>query len=109
MIIEVTSLQQLRDLIAGNQQKKLFVLKHSTRCPISGNAFRNYKKFCDVHHEVDCALVYVIENHDVSDLLSELSQIEHESPQVLLFEDGNVVWSEHHFGINYEALMGQCD
>ena len=39
------------------------------------------------------------EQRELSDWVAKTTQVEHESPQALLFQDGKVTWHASHFDI----------
>ena len=103
-MIEVTSASQLKSLLDENQDKNLFILKHSTRCPVSAMAFAQFERFASKHKNVVCAFIKLIENREASNLLTELSGVAHESPQVIQFNIGEMAWSVTHSEIQEDAL-----
>lgn len=103
-MIEVTSTLQLKSLLEENQRKTLFIFKHSTRCPVSAMAFAEFERFSGKQQEVICAFVKVIEHRDVSDLIAELTGVLHQSPQVFLFDKGELLWNASHSDIREESM-----
>ncbi|MBB6282670.1 MULTISPECIES: bacillithiol system redox-active protein YtxJ [Geobacillus] len=91
------------DRIMQETRRFLFV-KHSLTCPISQAAFRECEKFAADHPELAVYCLYVQEARPLSNYIAELTGVKHESPQVLLFENGQVVWHASHWKITYEAL-----
>lgn len=103
-MIEITSECQLRAMVDGNGSEDLFLLKHSIHCPISAGAFSEFQQFAADHPEVTCAYIDLLGNRAVSDLLTKISKIKHESPQVVQFFEGNVMWTASHNAIKQKAL-----
>ena len=84
------------------------ILKHSTRCPISAAAEREVVRFeKQGHADVDIHLLRVIEEREISGHLESRSEVRHESPQVLLLENGQVVWHCSHSSVLESALSRQ--
>jgi bacillithiol system protein YtxJ len=101
---EIMDKQQLLTLIEKNGNKNLFLFKHSTQCPISAQAFDAFKKFASKHSDVDCAYIDLLAFRDVSNLLSEKSNVNHQSPQVILYHQGKVLWTTSHRAITLAEL-----
>lgn len=98
---KIFSEDQLNQALEENNT--LFLLKHSTTCPISQNAFEQYEKFSK-EENVPCYYLYVQEARPLSNYVAEQYDVKHESPQVLYFKQGNVEWNTSHFDITYEKL-----
>lgn len=96
--------EQLLEMIRANRSHLLFLFKHSTSCPVSGQAFNDFQKFAENHPDIDCAYIDIWKHRNISNLLEQESHIKHESPQVLLYQNGKVKWSASHYAINQKAL-----
>jgi bacillithiol system protein YtxJ len=96
-------------LLQNSQELPVFLLKHSTRCPISGFAWRAYQRFAEEEPSAELWQVLVIENAELSSAISRETGIRHESPQVLLFHKGDVVWSDSYYSIKEDALRKALD
>ncbi|AMQ21483.1 bacillithiol system redox-active protein YtxJ [Geobacillus sp. JS12] len=91
------------DRVMKETERFLFV-KHSLTCPISQAAFGECEKFAADHPELPIYCLYVQEARPLSNYIAETTEVKHESPQVLLFENGRVVWHASHWAITYGAL-----
>jgi bacillithiol system protein YtxJ len=100
----IESWEQMEEFLAGND--KLLLFKHSTRCPVSAQAFDEFQRFLntDAGRRVPAAVVHVIEQRDVSNTVSERFGIRHESPQVMWIKEGKVVWYTSHSNITAEKI-----
>ncbi len=83
-----------------------FILKHSTRCPVSAAALEEVEAFSRDEPAVPVFLVLVIESRPLSNAVSVKFRIQHESPQAILVRDGAVVWHASHGGIRREEMAG---
>lgn len=96
-------LQHLRE---ESKEKPVLIFKHSTRCNISRAALdrleRNWKSEEMTH--VKPYYLDLISNRDVSNLVADQFGVEHESPQVLIIENGKAVYDSSHFNIDYEQI-----
>jgi bacillithiol system protein YtxJ len=73
------------------------VFKHSTRCSVSSMA----KSRIDRDWNLDLPIYYLdlIQYRSLSNLIAEKTLVEHQSPQLILFKDGNVIYDASHTAI----------
>ena len=98
---EITSVDEWKDVLKLSDAQKILVLKHSTTCPISARAFREFESF---DTPLEKYLVKVRESRPVSNEMESDLGVKHESPQVFLVGDGKAVWSASHQQINRTEL-----
>src|SRR5690606_34464399 len=58
----------------------------------------------DPRDDLMCGVIRVVEARPASNLVTELTGIQHESPQVIVFRDGEPVFDVDNWGITPEAL-----
>lgn len=90
------------------QAPRFLLFKHSPTCPISARAFREYEIFAAAHAEVPTAWVHVIEERPLARDASARTGVQHQSPQVLLLEQGRAVWNASHDAITRTSLAEAC-
>lgn len=100
-IQELLTIEQWKNVLAQSKEKPLLLLKHSTTCPISAFAYREYAAYTS---PIDTYLVKVIEHRDVSNEIESDLGIRHQSPQAFLIANGNVAWHDSHRNITTTAL-----
>ncbi|MDO7905284.1 bacillithiol system redox-active protein YtxJ [Paenibacillus sp. JX-17] len=105
-MIRMTTIGQLQSALEASTNKPLLLFKHSTRCPISAGAFREFQSYLEgtPNEEVEYGLIYVVEDRPVSNEAAELLGIRHESPQAILVKDGAPVWHTSHSNITTQSL-----
>jgi bacillithiol system protein YtxJ len=86
------------------QSNEFLLVKHSLTCPISSAAFEEYEKFVEDHPTIQAYYLYVQDDRPLSNYIAETYSVQHESPQALLFKDGEVVWTASHWKISYSSL-----
>jgi bacillithiol system protein YtxJ len=83
----------------------ILLFKHSPRCIVSRIAlFRfesNYNKEINISKFV---YIDVLKNRDLSREIAENYSIYHESPQIILFKDKNVLFHASHSEISFSSL-----
>ncbi len=100
-IKQLTSMEDMTEFV--KQPGKHLLFKHSTTCPISAKAHEEFQAFVE-ESNTSAAIVLVIEDRPVSNQIAEELGIKHESPQIFLIEDGNVLWNTSHWKITKNAL-----
>jgi bacillithiol system protein YtxJ len=109
MIATCETRQDFDRLVQNSEERPVFLLKHSTRCPISRSAWRAFQQFDASHPEAGLWKVLVIENAALSSEIAREVGVRHQSPQVLLFHRGEVVWNDSHWSIKLDALQDALD
>ncbi len=84
-------------------QPAFLLFKHSPMCGVSGEAANQYNKFME-SRSVPSNWVDVIAQRPLSRWIAEETGIRHQSPQVILFRDGKVVWHASHWEITNQSL-----
>ncbi|WP_174615512.1 bacillithiol system redox-active protein YtxJ [Virgibacillus ihumii] len=86
-------------------EKPVLLFKHSTTCPISAGAFKEYNAFLDsAEDNLDGYMVKVIESRDISNEIADKTSVKHESPQIFLIKDKEVLWNTSHSKITVDAI-----
>ncbi len=101
------SMEQLRDVSDFEQLLKeplAIVFKHSATCGISAQADREVRSFLSDHPDYRVHLVDVQQARPVSNHIETATGVRHESPQVLVFRGGELVWHQSHGGVTAAAL-----
>ncbi len=89
-----------------SKEKVVVIFKHSTRCGISRMAKRQFESDYDYDEEkVKLYYLDLIAHRDISNLVAEDFGVFHESPQLLIIKDKNVVYHASHSSINAEKIV----
>jgi bacillithiol system protein YtxJ len=108
MWAHLNSEEKLKELIELSKQTPVLIFKHSTRCSISSMALSRLERSWDIPQEkLRPFLLDLIQLRSVSNKISEIFSIPHESPQLLLIENGKCIYHESHNGINLSDLKNQ--
>jgi bacillithiol system protein YtxJ len=101
--ININNVESLNDFIGNLNGSSGVLFKHSNLCGVSSRA---YAEMAKLEHPV--GLVVVQDARAVSDEIERRWNVSHETPQVLIIQDGKVLWSASHFQIkaaNVAAAM----
>ncbi len=101
---EISTLLEWEEVVQKSKEKPVLILKHSTTCPISAAA---YKEFTSIDTDLDSYLVKVIESRPVSNEIERKIGIQHKSPQILLLANEEAVWHASHWDIT-ESKIAQA-
>lgn len=94
--------EQLDLINQASKEKLQIIFKHSTKCSISSNAYKEMEKVDTTAWYVD-----IFEYRPISNKIAELYDVKHESPQVLFIKDGHVVYHESHRKITQTEIEEQ--
>ncbi len=106
--IELISPEQISEIKEISKSKPVLLFKHSTTCSISNTTLnrleRNWKE-----EELGVSAFYLdlLNYRSISKQIAEEFQVEHQSPQVLIIKDGQSVYNNSHFGIDYLSIKDQ--
>lgn len=99
---QLTSIEEFNTIVESTPA--FLLIKHSLTCPISANAFEEYEKFTE-KSDFPTFYLYVQEARPLSNYIAETYGVKHESPQALVFADGNVKWHTSHWNITEKSLQ----
>ena len=96
---------QIADLLAASYETPVLIFKHSIRCGVSGfvkNRFEDDWRFSD--EEITPYYLDLIRHRDISNLVASELNVVHESPQILVLQDGECVFNASHLSARVDAL-----
>ncbi|WP_028548254.1 bacillithiol system redox-active protein YtxJ [Paenibacillus sp. UNC451MF] len=108
---EITTEDQWNEQFEGTSNKPIVLLKHSTACPVSFNALKEYEAYLQnkPNSDVDYVLVKVIESRPVSNQIAEDTGVKHASPQILYIKNKETIWNTSHWAITEEHITAVLD
>ena len=105
--VQLKTPEDVGELLNGSNREPVFLLKHSSQCPISAevySAFSEFDRQGPANRAWTCALVRVIEERPLSNQIAERLGVEHESPQLLLISGSKVLWHDSHWRLTLEKM-----
>ncbi|NVJ87125.1 MAG: bacillithiol system redox-active protein YtxJ [Algoriphagus sp.] len=106
---KLTQVEQLEEIKRQSFDRPVLLFKHSTRCSISSMSLdrlsRNWQPSDE--EKVTPYFLDLISYRDLSNQVAMLFGIPHQSPQVILVKNGQVVYDNSHFGISYQEIMSK--
>ena len=104
---EILTEADWQKVVKASKEAPVFVFKHSTQCPISAGAAYRTNEFLSKEAKKDTPKFYyvkVIETKPVSQKIEAETKVKHESPQLLLLDDGKAVWNTSHEKITADSI-----
>src|SRR4029079_8837152 len=103
---QLTSADEFSRLLQDTFQFPVIIFKHSTRCATSSVALdRINRDRKDEHGEIDFYYLDVIQYRELSRMIADKLNIEHQSPQMLLLKDGKCVYDSSHLFISLDTAV----
>jgi bacillithiol system protein YtxJ len=102
--VELISEAQLMDLINESETKTIVLFKHSTRCSISSSAIYRYENGVKQTDDVKHVYLDLIQYRPISNLIASELNVEHQSPQVIILKNKEVVFTTSHNGITADSV-----
>lgn len=100
--IPLTEVNQLDEIKALSYERPVLIFKHSTRCGISRNVLAKFEKATTSFQEtIAFYFLDLLHYRKISNEISSLLDIAHQSPQILLLKNGEVVAHHSHADIIY--------
>lgn len=104
------NISQLDTIDAESTGQKIMLFKHSTRCSISSASLNRVERNWQSGDAARLKPYYLdlIRHRDVSDAIAARYEVDHESPQVLVIENGKCIYHASHYDIRYDEIMEQA-
>ena len=102
--IHLTDEEQLKQIVIKSQSRPQVIFKHSTRCSISSVALQRLQKVSQPS-DIDFYYLDLIAYRGISNKISEVFNVDHESPQVLVIKDGDCIYDESHLAISMNEIV----
>lgn len=97
----IESEDDLNRAIAVSTEKKVAIFKHSTRCFISKTVLKNFEKEVENSDKnVDYYFLDLLAHRDLSNKIADDLGVTHQSPQLIVLENGVVVNHASHQSIS---------
>jgi bacillithiol system protein YtxJ len=104
----LNSQSQLQQIIRESYSQRVFIFKHSSRCNVSSIAKLRLEDHWDpsLSSNSQVYLLDVIGQRTLSQEIASHFAVYHESPQILLIENGECTHEASHFDITVDDIRG---
>lgn len=103
--IELKSIEELDIAIEKSKEKPVLLFKHSTRCGISSMALNSFETQWNGGDEMDIYYLDLLNYRDISNAIAEKTNVFHQSPQVIVLKNNEVVYTATHSSINAQQAL----
>jgi monothiol bacilliredoxin len=97
--VKLTDLASFEEIAMRSKERPIVIFKHSLTCPISAAAYDRMLAF-----DGEVALLEVQRSRELSREIEDRLGVVHESPQIIVLRNGQVVWNASHFRITADAV-----
>ena len=101
-------LESIADLDVAEElsnEKTVVLFKHSTRCSISRFVLKQFENSVVIPAEkMEFYFLDLIENRSISNEIAERFGVIHQSPQMIVLQEGKAVYNASHESIDAKAL-----
>ena len=97
--VRISDIEAFEELATLSKDEPVVIFKHSLTCPISAAAYHQMERF-----DGRVALIEIQRARDLSNQIEQRLGVRHESPQVIVLRNGQVVWNASHFKITKDAV-----
>ncbi|AGC78156.1 bacillithiol system protein YtxJ [Nonlabens dokdonensis] len=100
------SIDQLENVIKNSTIKPKVIFKHSTRCGISRMVLNQFEKGFESNEDaVTFYFLDLLNYREVSNAVAEKLNVRHQSPQVIILYDKEILHTESHHGIDIKKVQ----
>jgi bacillithiol system protein YtxJ len=101
----LNTVEGLEQAILNSVDKPSLFFKHSTRCSISSMALNRFENaFSADNSRCNLYFIDLIAYRDVSDEIAEKLNVLHQSPQVIVLDNHQVIYTASHSGIDAQQI-----
>jgi bacillithiol system protein YtxJ len=102
----IESEEDLKNAIERSFQNKIAIFKHSTSCFISKTVLRNLEKeIKSLDQKPDLYFLDLLAYRPISNKIAEDFGIRHESPQLIVIENGKAIGNASHQHISVDQIV----
>lgn len=96
---------QLNNLISNSKKKPKVIFKHSTRCGISRMVLKNFESGYTLNDDdASFYLLDLLNNRELSNTIASRLNIMHQSPQVIVIDNEEIIHTDSHHGIDIKKV-----
>ncbi|MCW3162341.1 bacillithiol system redox-active protein YtxJ [Chryseobacterium oryctis] len=102
---KIESEEDLEKAIENSYKNKIAIFKHSTSCFISKTVLKNFEKEVEnFDGKVDFYYLDLLAHRPISNKIAEIFEIRHESPQLIVIENGKAINNASHQHISTSII-----
>lgn len=102
---ELGEMDQLDKIVEESKTKPVAIFKHSTRCGISRGVLKIFERNYSLKEDqIKLYFLDLLAHRDISNEIAARFKVHHESPQLIIVKDGEVVYHDSHHSIEASTL-----
>lgn len=101
--IDLKQASQIDEVFLRSHQTTQIIFKHSTRCSISSMVLNRLKR-TDENFAADFYYLDLIQFRELSNIIAERCNVQHESPQILIIKNGQCTFDASHNAITSDLI-----
>lgn|SRR5699024_1565126 len=101
----LTTEAQLDVLVKESHERPVFIFKHSTRCGISSMVLSRFESELGSNDDYGMYYLDLLAYRPISDKVAERFQVWHQSPQLIVMRNGEIVHHSSHNSISASVLQ----
>ncbi|MFT4032849.1 MAG: bacillithiol system redox-active protein YtxJ [Siphonobacter sp.] len=101
----LSELTQLEEIRKESFDQPVLIYKHSVTCSISSTAKARLERQWNDSTPIKAYYLDLLSYRSISNAIAQEFGVEHESPQVLLIQNGKCVYHESHFAIRFDEIV----
>ncbi|MBO0939864.1 bacillithiol system redox-active protein YtxJ [Fibrella sp. HMF5335] len=101
---KLTDATQLDHIIDESAERPVLIFKHSTTCSISAMALSRMERNWSDAAGIKPYYLDLLAHRPISAQIAQTFGIDHQSPQVLLIQNGECVYDASHMAISFQTL-----
>ena len=104
---ELRTESQLEQIQEESRTKTILIFKHSRRCSISRMALDRLERKWNAEETLHIKPYFLdlVLFRETSACVARQFDVEHESPQILIIENGQSIYDRSHFDIDYHKIL----
>ena len=104
---ELRTESQLENIQEESRTKSILIFKHSRRCSISRMALDRLERKWNAAETLHIKPYFLdlLSFRETSASVARQFDVEHESPQVIIIENGQSIFDQSHFDIDYDKIL----
>jgi len=104
---ELKTESQLEQIQEESKTKSILIFKHSSRCSISKMALDRLERKWNAEETLNIKPYFLdlLSFREASASVARQFDVGHESPQILIIENGQSIYDRSHFDIDYNNIL----
>jgi len=104
VLADIRQIEEIKNL---SKEIPILIYKHSSRCSTSSMVLSRLERSWKPQDAKIFKPFFLdlITYRNISNAISDVFNVEHESPQILIIDKGNSIYNRSHFEINYETIL----